>query len=75
MERNELNTQINIIITSIIFLKDEAIVMVGWHIRWTLLPKNRNRNTCNYKNYNVESYWDSVKELLMVDIIKTAITS
>lgn len=27
--RNELNTQINIIITSIIFLKDEAIVMVG----------------------------------------------
>jgi hypothetical protein len=29
MERNELNTQINIIITSIIFLKDEAIVMVG----------------------------------------------
>jgi hypothetical protein len=29
VERNELNTQINVIITSIIFLKDEAIVMVG----------------------------------------------
>jgi hypothetical protein len=44
VERKEINTQMNIIIISIMFLQDEATATVGRNMRRMLLAKHKQEN-------------------------------